>query len=205
VPASAPAVVAPTCRSWSAVAPADESCVTCGELAATRTRTVPGVLPEPGSGLLLVGEAPGAQEDQVGRPFVGRSGELLDTLLAEAGLERAEVAIANVLKCRPPGNRAPRKAEVEACRPWLVRQLELARPAVVLALGGTAATWFHGPSARIGALRDAGAARRDDFMLITTYHPSAALRFGPNGAPLAALRADLALAADLLQAPGAAR
>jgi uracil-DNA glycosylase family 4 len=131
-------------------------------------------------------------------PFVGRSGQLLDSLLTEAGLDREQVAITNVLKCRPPGNRKPRRGEVVRCRPWLARQIELLDPRVVVALGGTAAEWFFGPGTRIAALREqvhdhAGRA------LVVTYHPSAAIRFGPAGAPLAALRDDLATVARLVR------
>jgi DNA polymerase len=146
---------------------------------------------------MLIGEAPGAQEDLAGVPFVGRSGQLLDSLLAEIGLDRSRVAVANVLKCRPPGNRKPRRAEVGRCRPWLARQIELADPRVLVALGGTAAEWFFGPGARIAALRDE-VHENGGRPLVVTYHPSAAIRFGPNGAPLAALRVDLAAVARLV-------
>jgi DNA polymerase len=161
---------------------------------------VPGVAP-PGADVLLVGEAPGAQEDETGVPFVGRSGRLLDGLLGEAGLRRDQVAVANVLKCRPPANRKPRRAEVARCRPWLDRQLDLVDPVVVVALGGTAAEWFVGPGARIAALRDQGRVTpllHGGRRLLVTYHPSAAIRFGPRGAPLAALREDLAEVARVL-------
>jgi uracil-DNA glycosylase len=155
--------------------------------------------------VLLVGEAPGAQEDETGIPFVGRSGQLLDQLLGDAGLDRTRVAVVNVIKCRPPGNRTPRRGEVARCRPWLQRQIELVDPTVVVALGSTAAAWFFGPGARIAALRERG---RDEPLwyagrrLVVTYHPSAAIRFGPNGEPVAALRADLTEVVRLL---GAAR
>ena len=134
--------------------------------------------------MLLVGEAPGAQEDAAGVPFVGRSGQLLDELLAEAGLRRERVAVANVLKCRPPANRKPRRAEVARCRPWLAAADRAGRPAwCVVALGGTAAEWFFGPGARIAMLREQGRPRRwhDGRRLLVTYHPSAAIRFGPRG------------------------
>jgi DNA polymerase len=195
-----PAGAAAAATGWADLVTAVQGCVACPELAASRTRVVPGVAP-PGADVLLVGEAPGAQEDETGVPFVGRSGRLLDGLLGEAGLRRDQVAVANVLKCRPPANRKPRRAEVARCRPWLDRQLDLVDPVVVVALGGTAAEWFVGPGARIAALRDQGrvtpllhGARR----LLVTYHPSAAIRFGPRGAPLAALREDLAEVARVL-------
>ena len=189
--------------SWDELVAVVQGCVACDELAASRTRVVAGQRP-PGAEVLLVGEAPGAQEDETGVPFVGRSGQLLDQLLGEAGLRREQVAVANVLKCRPPANRTPRRAEVARCRPWLTRQVELLDPRVVVALGSTAAAWFFGPSARIGALRQRSLAEPltyDGRALLVTYHPSAAIRFGPNGEPLAALRADLSRVAALLVAP----
>jgi DNA polymerase len=152
-----------------------------------------------GADVLLVGEAPGATEDATGQPFVGRSGELLDLLLSEAGLERSRVAVTNTLKCRPPANRKPRRAETASCRPWLEAQLGLVRPKVLVTLGGTAAEWFFGPSARVGALRqlDPGPTY-DGVPVVVTYHPSAAIRFGPQGMPRAALAADLVRVAGLL-------
>jgi uracil-DNA glycosylase family 4 len=181
---------------WDALVVDIEQCTACAELAATRTKVVPGVRP-PGARLLLVGEAPGATEDATGLPFAGRAGQLLDTLLAQAGLERSQLAVVNVLKCRPPGNRKPSRVEVGRCRPWLERQLAVADPAMVVTLGGTAAEWFLGPGVRLGASRgvvnQVGGRR-----VVVTYHPSAALRFGPGGAPLAALREDLAWVAGLL-------
>ena len=191
------AAAAAAASTWDDLAATVSGCTACAELAVSRTRVVPGVRPTAGADVLLVGEAPGAQEDESGVPFVGRSGQLLDGLLADAGLSRDRVAVANVLKCRPPANRKPRRAEVARCRPWLTRQLELADPAVVVALGGTAAEWFFGPGARIAALREQPH-QVDGRPVLVTYHPSAAIRFGPNGAPLAALREDLARAADLV-------
>jgi uracil-DNA glycosylase len=179
-----------------ALAARARGCTACPELAAARTTVVVGELP-PSARLLLVGEAPGAQEDVTGRPFIGKAGQLLDELLTQAGLARADVAVANVLKCRPPGNRAPRAAEAGRCRGWLDRQVELVDPALVVTLGGTALSWALGRGIR---LRDARARVHDwrGRRLLATYHPSAAIRFGPNGAPLAALRSDLASAAELL-------
>jgi len=191
------AAAAAAASTWDDLSATVLGCTACAELAASRTRVVPGVRPAPGADVLLVGEAPGAQEDAAGVPFVGRSGQLLDGLLLDAGLARERVAVANVLKCRHPANRKPRRAEVARCRPWLVRQLELADPAVVVALGGTAAEWFFGPGARIATLREEPQQVGGRPVLVT-YHPSAAIRFGPNGAPLAALREDLARAAGLV-------
>jgi len=200
-----PEAAAASVTSWDDLVVRVQACVACAELAASRTRVVPGQRP-PGADVLLVGEAPGALEDETGVPFVGRSGQLLDGLLGEAGLRREQVAVTNVLKCRPPANRKPRRAEVNRCRPWLERQLELVDPAVVVALGGTATEWFFGPGARIAALRERG--RSEPLLhhgrrVLVTYHPSAAIRFGPNGAPVAALREDLAEVARIVAEPRA--
>jgi uracil-DNA glycosylase family 4 len=195
-----PVRAAGAATGWADLVTAVRGCVACPELAASRTRVVPGEAP-PGADVLLVGEAPGAQEDETGVPFVGRSGQLLDGLLGDAGLRRDQVAVANVLKCRPPANRKPRRAEVTRCRPWLDRQVDLVDPVVVVALGGTAAEWFVGPGARIAALREQGRMtplQHRGRRLLVTYHPSAAIRFGPRGAPLAALREDLAEVARVL-------
>ncbi|PZS31935.1 MAG: uracil-DNA glycosylase [Pseudonocardiales bacterium] len=181
---------------WEALAAAVRACVSCSELAASRTLVVVGEAP-PGARLALVGEAPGAQEDAAGRPFVGRAGALLDTLLAEVGVQRADVAVLNVLKCRPPSNRVPRPAEVANCRPWLEQQLDLVAPRVTVALGLSATRWFLGRTTTLGAVRG----RLHEVsgrQVVPTYHPSAALRFGPEGAPLAALRGDLGYAVTLL-------
>ncbi len=191
-----PGLIAPAMRTWAQLAESAASCQACPELVRSRTTVVVGIRPA-GARVLFVGEAPGAQEDAAGVPFVGKSGQLLDRLLSEAGLPRERVAVANVLKCRPPGNRKPRALEVENCRPWLRRQIELADPAVVCTLGGTAAEWMFGRGVRIAALRASGqsyAGRR----VIATYHPSAAIRFGPAGVPMAALREDLELVARLV-------
>jgi uracil-DNA glycosylase len=175
------------------------SCIACTELAATRTNVVVGTMPSAGAGVLLVGEAPGATEDETGLPFVGRAGALLDLLLTEVGLPRATVAVANVLKCRPPGNRAPAKVEVANCRRFLAAQIESVEPRVICALGGTATQWFFGTGAKIGQLR--GQAHDvDGRQVVSTYHPSAAIRFGPAGMPRAALREDLAFVALLAAA-----
>lgn len=172
------------------LATAVRGCTRCPELAATRTTVVPAEVP-PGARLLVLGEAPGAEEDASGRPFVGRSGQLLDLLLAEAGGSRASVAVLNTLKCRPPGNRAPSRTETAHCRDWTERWLELADPAVVITLGLSATRWFLGPvtlSAVRGQVHVAGGRR-----VLPTYHPSAALRHGPRGEPRRLLAEDLAL------------
>jgi DNA polymerase len=172
------------------------ACVACPELVAERHTVVPGEFPS-GARLLLVGEAPGAQEDETGRPFVGKGGQLLNRLLDEAGLERQSIAVANTLKCRPPGNRTPSRAEMHRCRGWLDRQVELADPRLVVTLGGTALSWALGTGHRLGDVRGRLHPWRAR-LLLPTYHPSAALRFGPNGVPMAALADDLRLAATSL-------
>lgn len=184
------------CAALDELAEHVTACTACAELAATRTTVVVGDFP-PGARLLLVGEAPGAQEDRCGRPFVGKGGQLLDRLLAEAGIDRADVAVANVLKCRPPDNRQPTRAEMSRCRGWLDRQMELVDPALVVTLGGTALSWAMGHGLRLGDVRGRVLDWRGR-CLLATYHPSAAIRFGPAGAPMAALRDDLRRAAETL-------
>jgi uracil-DNA glycosylase family 4 len=171
-------------------------CLACPELASTRTTVVVGDFPR-AARLMLVGEAPGAQEDLSGRPFVGKAGQLLDDLLAEVGIDRTATAVANVVKCRPPGNRPPTTAETRRCRGWLDRQVALVDPSLVVTLGGTALSWALGPGTR---LRDARQSVHEwrGRRLLATYHPSAAIRFGPAGEPLAALRSDLRTAAELM-------
>jgi uracil-DNA glycosylase len=203
VPTVVPAAAAPAARSWDELALAAGRCVACPELAAARNSVVVGVAPA-GARVLLVGEAPGAQEDAAGVPFVGKAGQLLDALLVEAGLRREDVAVVNVLKCRPPGNRKPKRAEMDRCTPWLVRQVELVDPLVLCTLGGTAAEWALGRGVRISAVRgtEQEYAGRP---LVPTYHPSAAIRFGPEGAPMAALREDLGVVARLAEKLAAER
>ncbi len=187
---------------WTALAGAARACVACPELAATRQHVVVGDVPASGRPrLVLVGEAPGATEDETGRPFVGRSGMLLDQLLGEAGLDRATAAVLNIVKCRPPGNRTPKAPEVARCSGWLRRQLDLLDAPVVVALGLSSARWFLGPRTVLAAVR--GRPHEVDGRAVwATYHPSAAIRFGPRGAPRAGLLADLtAVAGSLGGAP----
>jgi uracil-DNA glycosylase family 4 len=189
--------VAAAAPDWAALAAVASSCVACPELAAVRQHVVVGDVPVGRPRFVLVGEAPGAQEDETGRPFVGRSGALLDLLLAEAGLDRAQAAVLNVVKCRPPGNRTPKAPEVARCSGWLRRQLELLDAPVVVALGLSSAKWFLGPRTVLAQVRgrphDVGGRA-----VWATYHPSAAIRFGPNGAPRAGLLADLTAVAAAL-------
>jgi uracil-DNA glycosylase family 4 len=190
--------IAAAAPDWATLASLARSCVACPELAASRRHVVVGDVPAEGRArLVIVGEAPGATEDETGRPFVGKSGALLDLLLAEAGLDRAEVAVLNIVKCRPPGNRTPKAPEVARCSGWLRRQLELLDARVVVALGLSSAKWFLGPRTVLGEVR--GRPHQVDGRAVwVTYHPSAAIRFGPNGAPRAALLADLTAVAGTL-------
>ena len=183
---------------WPALVREISTCHACEELAATRQKVVVGdPAPAVPARLVFVGEAPGAQEDAAGRPFVGRAGLLLDQLLTDAGMSRAEVGVLNVIKCRPPDNRRPTPAEVTNCRGFLERQLALMQPRLVVALGLTAVAWFLGRRTTLAAAR--GTVHEvGGYRVIATYHPSAAIRFGPAGAPMAALRDDLALAARIL-------
>ncbi len=172
------------------------SCAACPELVAGRSTVVVGDLPD-APRLLLVGEAPGAQEDAAGRPFIGKAGQLLDELMGEAGLRRSDAAVLNVLKCRPPANRTPSRLEAQRCVGWLDRQVELVDPAFVLTLGRTALTWALGARLTLADVRGTVHAWRGR-RLVATYHPSAAIRFGPRGMPRAALQEDLLLLAGAL-------
>jgi uracil-DNA glycosylase family 4 len=148
-------------------------CPNCG-LAKTRTRVAFGEGSETAQ-LMVVGEAPGENEDRQGRPFVGRAGKLLDLLLLSAGFPRESVYICNVLKCRPPGNRNPEPAEIEACSPYLQRQIELVRPRAMLAFGAFAAQTLLATDVSIGRLRGRVHQYRG-IPLVATYHPAALLR-----------------------------
>jgi DNA polymerase len=150
------------------------ACTRC-TLAGTRNRVVVGVgrLDPP---LMLVGEAPGHDEDMQGEPFVGRAGQLLTRILGAMQLERAHVYIANVIKCRPPENRNPLPAEIAACSPFLIEQIELLRPRILCALGRYAASTLLQTHQSLAALRG----KVHDFRgipLVVTYHPSALLRY----------------------------
>jgi DNA polymerase len=142
----------------------------CGfEPCETASRMVPGE-GNPSAAVVFVGEAPGATEDQLGRPFVGRAGKLLDELLAEAGLERGDVWITNVVKARPPKNRDPKAPEIAHWMPWLQRELELIRPRLVVPLGRHALKHFA-PEAKIAEVHG----RLLDGRLFPLYHPAAAI------------------------------
>jgi DNA polymerase len=146
-------------------------CPDC-DLSRGRNRAVPGEGPEDAE-VMFVGEAPGFYEDQQGRPFVGPAGRLLEELLASIGLRRDQVYIGNVIKCRPPENRDPLPKEIEACRKWLERQIELIKPKVVVPLGRFSLAWFF-PNEAIGRMH--GQHRfRDGIYYLPMYHPAAAL------------------------------
>jgi DNA polymerase len=174
------------------------TCTRC-PLAAGRTTVVFGE-GDPRAGLMVVGEGPGRDEDLQGRPFVGRSGQLLDRLLAEeAGLRRDQVYIANVVKCRPPGNRDPLPEEIAACRPFLDQQVALIGPAVLVTLGRFATHALLGTTESIARVRGrAYPFGTSGTVLLPTYHPAAALRGG--GEIVAMMRADFVRARAALDA-----
>ena len=156
------------------------------------------------SKFLLIGEAPGRNEDLQGRPFVGAAGQLLDRLLAEVGLDRTKVAIANVIKCRPPGNRDPLPDEIETCTPWLQAQLAHMQPDVIVTLGNFATKFIL--QSPVGITRARGQVyHRNGSAIVPTFHPAAALRGGRFGGmdPVDAIRADLKVAATELTAAAA--
>ena len=166
--------------TWEAFAGDVSACTACG-LCRTRQRAVPGV-GDTRAEWLFIGEAPGAEEDARGEPFVGQAGRLLDNMLAALGLSRGKgVYIANVLKCRPPNNRTPEPLEVEACRPYLTRQIELIQPAIVVALGRSAASTLLNVDASIASLRGR-VHRLGGRPLVVTYHPAYLLRNLPDKA-----------------------
>jgi uracil-DNA glycosylase family 4 len=151
-------------------------CTRC-RLAQTRTQVVFGV-GDPRADLMFVGEAPGFHEDKQGLPFVGQAGKLLDTLLAGIGLERSDVYIANVLKCRPPGNRDPAPDEIESCEPHLFRQIELIEPRVVATLGNFATKLLSGKQSgitRVHGVEQETTIGGRRVLLYPLYHPAAAL------------------------------
>jgi len=150
------------------------NCQDC-ELAKYRTKVVPGEGHEDAE-LLFIGEAPGWHEDQQGRPFVGAAGEFLDQLLASIGLQRGQVYIANVIKCRPPQNRDPLPAEIQACRKWLDRQIEIIHPKMIVTLGRYSLARYF-PNESISKIH--GKARKlGDVICYPMYHPAAALHQG---------------------------
>ena len=159
--------------AWETIRSEALVCTRC-DLCGTRTRVVWGS-GTPRTGVLVVGEAPGFHEDQQGEAFVGRAGQLLTDILKAIGFGRDEVFITNVLKCRPPGNADPQPHQVAACEPFLVRQIELIQPAVILALGRHAARTLLRDDGSMAALRGR-IHRYEGVPLVATYHPAALLR-----------------------------
>ena len=129
----------------------------------------------PNARLMFVGEGPGADEDASGLPFVGKAGQLLNNMIKAMGLQREEVYIANIVKCRPPGNRTPEPIEANTCSPFLLRQIDIVRPQVIVALGGTAATYLLGVKQSLSSLRGHWYSTRGA-KLAVTYHPAFLLR-----------------------------
>ena len=149
-------------------------CQQC-EIAKYRNRVVPGEGAE-AADIMFIGEAPGWHEDQQGRPFVGPAGKFLDELLASIGLKRAQVYIANVIKCRPQGNRDPLPMEIQNCRVWLERQIEIISPKMIVTLGRYSMAMFF-PGKSISKVHGT-AQKRDDVLYYAMYHPAAALHQG---------------------------
>ncbi len=160
---------------WEALEARVRGCTAC-ELHRTRTQVVFGV-GNRNADWMIVGEAPGAEEDRRGEPFVGRAGQLLDAMLHAIGLQRQEVYIANVLKCRPPNNRDPRPEEVEQCEPYLKRQVALVAPRLILAVGRIAAQNLLKTNAPLSRLRGrVHSYGETETPLVVTYHPAYLLR-----------------------------
>jgi len=158
-----------------------KGCTNCG-LAATRIQAVPGEGP-PHAKIMFVGEAPGAQEDKQGRPFVGPAGKMLTTMLAAAGLTRQDVFITSVVKCRPPRNRNPKAGEIKACQPFLQQQIVLLKPQVICPLGNIALKTLLGPALTISQVHGK-LIKRDGITYYPLFHPAACF-YNPS------LKADL--------------
>jgi len=171
--APAASIIPASENDWAVLESAVKTCNKCA-LHTARKQTVFGVGNRQAQ-WLFVGEAPGADEDAQGEPFVGRAGQLLNSMLFALGLKRTDVYIANVLKCRPPGNRDPQPGEVEHCEPYLVRQIELIRPRVIVALGRHAAHSLLKTDLPLARLRNQTLSYQDT-SLVVTYHPAYLLR-----------------------------
>ncbi len=166
---------------WAGLQDVVSRCQRCSDLASRRIQTVFGV-GNPQADWLIIGEAPGAEEDRRGEPFVGRAGQLLDAMLRAIGLNRSQVYIANILKCHPPSNRDPKPEEIEACSDYLQRQIELIKPKVVLVVGKFAAQTLLKSDAPVGKLRgqvhqfELPESPELKIPLVVTYHPAYLLR-----------------------------
>ena len=189
----------PPFASWADLEHEALACTKC-PLAETRTQVVFGV-GDPRADLLFVGEGPGEQEDLTGEPFVGRAGRLLTSLIEGIGLTRSQTYIANVVKCRPPGNRDPLPLEIESCSPYLEAQIAFIEPRVVVTLGNFATKLLLDTKDGITKLRGQEFPFRDGAVLIPVFHPSAVLRNG--GAALAQARADFVTIKRALARTGA--
>jgi len=193
-PPAVPSLATPSDTAWAELAAKVRACTLCG-LHRGRTQTVFGVGKRDAQ-LFVIGEAPGADEDRQGEPFVGRAGQLLNAMLRSIGLPRSDVYIANILKCRPPNNRDPDPSEAASCTPYLSQQIGLVKPRVVLAVGRIAAQWLLDTDTPIGKLRGRvlsyGA---HNTPLVVTYHPAYLLR-----SPLEKAKAwaDLCMVKELL-------
>jgi uracil-DNA glycosylase len=182
-------------RTLAAAAADAATCTRCA-LSQGRTQVVYGA-GNPQARLLFVGEAPGFHEDKQGAPFVGASGKLLTGLIEGIGLTRDDVYIANVLKCRPPGNRDPLPDEIDTCKPWLKEQLEIIDPPVICTLGNFASKLLLGTSIGISRLRGRRIPWRGR-TLIPTFHPAAVLHSGRNSDTMTAMEQDFQLIAKVL-------
>ncbi len=183
---------------WPELQQKVSACTLCDELVANRSQTVFGV-GNRNADWLIVGEAPGADEDKQGEPFVGRAGQLLNAMLRGIGLQREQVYIANILKCRPPNNRDPKPEEATACHAYLQRQIELIQPKLIMAVGRIAAQNLLHCDTPIGKLRGKVHRLDNGLPLVVTYHPAYLLR-----SPLEKRKswADLCLARQTLQELG---
>ena len=165
-----------TTLGWDALRSQVAGCEACSELVANRSQTVFGV-GDQNAEWLVIGEAPGADEDRLGEPFVGKAGQLLNSMLLAIGLKREQVYIANILKCRPPNNRDPDPAEAAACEPFLKRQIELVRPKIILVVGRIAAQNLLKTDTPIGKMRGNIYHYGDaEIPVVVTYHPAYLLR-----------------------------
>ncbi len=171
----APAVPDITSLDWPTLQQRVSECTQCAELVASRSQTVFGVGNQKAD-WMIIGEAPGADEDKQGEPFVGKAGQLLNAMLNAIGLQRRQVYIANVLKCRPPNNRDPKPEEAAACEAFLKRQITLVRPKVILVVGRIAAQNLLKVETPIGKLRGTVHRYEGAIPVVVTYHPAYLLR-----------------------------
>lgn len=188
--------LSPSELNWDGLQHRVAECTLCDELVTNRTQTVFGVGNQQAQ-LMVIGEAPGADEDRQGEPFVGRAGQLLNAMLAAIGLPREQVYIANILKCRPPNNRDPKPEEAAACSAFLQRQIALIQPKVILVVGRIAAQNLLHTDAPLGKLRGRLHHLESGVPVVVTYHPAYLLR-SPQEKRKAWI--DLCLASDTLSA-----